>query len=210
MNILIFVSSSSWSLAEEMRWKHFGTDNQYEYYYDSRSIVYLQNNCVKVWAKYEPKTNEQYERLLLVEFDCEDRTYRIIEHLSKDERGEYMPLLSRGLLTHEWLIIRPMEEYKKFETLYEIACKKVTQAKPARSMKDIFTMWGLILCAVGAIIIGIFSTHGTSKLWQGISWKGKILLSGETTRITGYLIFVFGFVLQIIPYCPYIMSFIDR
>lgn len=51
---------------------------------------------------------------------------------------------------------------------------------------DVFIVLGLIFNFLGALLIAIFSTHGTSTLW-----RYKVL------RKAGYIIFVMGFVIQI-------------
>jgi len=51
---------------------------------------------------------------------------------------------------------------------------------------DLLILIGLIFNFFGALMIALFSTHGTSTLWNY-----------EVLRKAGYIIFVIGFVIQI-------------
>jgi hypothetical protein len=62
---------------------------------------------------------------------------------------------------------------------------------------DWWAIFGLSLNFIGALLCGLFSTHGTSQLWNGISCRGKILIKGKHLVKIGYLLFVSGFGIQI-------------
>lgn len=62
---------------------------------------------------------------------------------------------------------------------------------------DWWTILGLSLNFIGALLYGLFSMHGTSKLWEGIPYKEKIFIEGKSFVKIGYFLFISGFGIQI-------------
>jgi hypothetical protein len=67
---------------------------------------------------------------------------------------------------------------------------------------DFWTIIGLVLNAIGALMAGFFSWKGDATFWKGFPWWiDKPWISGTILSFAGYSIMILGFLLQIYAIC---------
>ena len=118
---LSFIAALSVNSEElDKRWKYYATNKAgCAFYYDTKSIIYLPDNVVKVWEKSLCPETTGYvvlEMKRLNEIDCNKRTYRQLqmEGTEKDGSGvfNFEPSLYSEISPESWM-----------ETLYQTVCK---------------------------------------------------------------------------------------
>ena len=94
----------------EKGWVYYGTSYEGDYYYDNQSIEYVTSNVIKIWnqEKYSKKGKDEwikmgkktdmgwkdwkklYNRISLWEFQCVDRTSKLLKYVLYDSEGNIL------------------------------------------------------------------------------------------------------------------------